>query len=88
MAKRSRVSKILLELYAPIKYLTKRRPKAAKKRRIMKKWLNRFWPDFDMSKYEMRDNPFLKMLDGDHGRYVGAIVPIPYTATTAGAKDE
>ena len=51
-------NKLLREAYSPIATFKKRYPKAAKKRRIIKKWRSRFGHDLEELILQER-NPFL-----------------------------
>lgn len=45
------VSQLFTKVYCPILYLKQRHPKAAKRRRILKKWHNRFNLPFGIDSY-------------------------------------
>lgn len=61
---------ILRQLYSSMSYMKKRYPKAAKKRRILNKWRNRFGEDFKMEDFIFKQNPvsdWVKNDDSFHG---------------------
>src|ERR1700679_729102 len=60
---------LLNQLYSPMSYMKKRYPKAAKKKRIIKKWAKRFGTDdFEIAKIVYSRNPILEL---SYGNYTG-----------------
>lgn len=81
--KKNSFHKAFERLYYPVRYHLKRYPKAGKKRRILKKWVNRFGED-SLTIF-LKDNPFLKMLPKEeNGGFSGKnlSVPIIFGVTT------
>lgn len=66
------------ETYDPIKYMIRRYPRAAKKRRIIKKWKRRFGPSISdiLFSYKYTDIPFLKLSNLDSNEFAGKYIPI------------
>ncbi len=52
-------------IYEPVAYMKRRYPKASKKKRVLKKWINRFGPDFCFNPILAGKNPFLELIDED-----------------------
>lgn len=69
--------RILRQLYQPVAYYKKRYPKAAKKRRIIKKWENRFGKDFLVTDLIYKENPLLKLLE-KQDLFQGSYIPVPF----------
>ena len=62
-------------MYSPNRYMAQRYPKAAKKRRVRKKWLNRFGMDIEDMVY--LPSPLLAMLPKTTDFY-GAVYLVPF----------
>jgi hypothetical protein len=56
------MARILYELYNTNECYKRWYPKAAKKKRILKKWLNRFGPDANVKDMVYSNNPFMVKL--------------------------
>ncbi len=63
---------ILAQIYMPVEYLKAKYPKAAKRKRILKKWNNRFGNDLEI--YDR--NPFLELLSKE-APSTGVYYPVP-----------
>jgi hypothetical protein len=70
---------VLKQIYSPISYMKARYPKAAKKRRILNKWRNKYGEQLDWKKYESLDplDPIFERVYANevNGKYYP--VPIP-----------
>lgn len=71
------LSKALDELMNPNKYMRLRHPKAAKRRRIVKKWRNRFGADQSeiFSALYYSKNSFLERIPREN--FIGGKLPVP-----------
>lgn len=87
MSKTNNLIQRLKDLYSPIHALIRKYPKAAKKHRVMKKWLKRHgeaecaWADLTYS-----ENPLLRRLDKED--HLGVYYPIPVVFGDPNAKTE
>lgn len=66
---------MLEQYFYPIKHMRKKYPKAAKRRRIIKKWLNRFGPDVDFEKLINTPSPMFEIMKQDN--FSGAYIAVP-----------
>lgn len=62
----------------PNKMMANKYPKAAKRRRIIKKWKNRFGPDPDWKDMFFEPNPYLSLLSKEGT--TRSVYPIPIIA--------
>lgn len=62
-----------------------RYPKAAKKKRIIKKWINTFGiDDYEMAKLIYSKNPFVELLSERDDPFSGKYFPVPLTCDISG----
>ena len=79
MATISMLAKLFKRQYLPITYMKKKHPKAAKKRRIIKKWISRFGSEVDFNKMIMCENALMCKIPKD--TWTGSSYHIPESLT-------
>lgn len=74
--KRRGYDELFQRYFKPITWMKRRYPKAAKKRRIIKKWINRFGPEIDFEDLMKQESLVFKSIK-KHPSWQGAEINIP-----------
>jgi len=79
MATISMLSRLFKRQYQPIAYMKRKHPKAARKRRVIKKWVSRFGAEIDFGKMATTENALMLKIPKD--TWTGSSYHIPESLT-------